>query len=805
MILPLAIPETYTYNAPAQFINQLGIGKRVEVQFGKSKIYSGLIDSIHNNVPDYPVKPIIAVIDELPIVNEKQLKLWKWMAQYYMSPYGNLMKAALPAGFKLSSETIFIFNPATIDQWDELSDNAYLIAEALEKNHELTLDDTRAILDKKSVHKEVQELIEARVAIVKEKLRRKYKPKRVRIVRLQEDYKKEEKLAETFDHLSKIPKQERLLMLIVQKHMNDQLVVAAELMKQASVSSSVLNSLEKKGIIKVEYQEVSRLRTFGKEVNDIKKLSEAQVKALSDIEIIWEQKEICLLHGVTGSGKTEIYIHLIHNHLKSGSQVLYLLPEIALSTQIIQRLQLVFGSQVGVYHSRNNRNEQVEVWNKLLNGEYKVILGPRSAMFLPFNNLGLVIVDEEHDGSYKQYDPSPRYQCRDSAIMLAAIHESKVLLGSATPSIESYYNAQRGKYGLVELNERFGGIKMPSIEVVDLLEAERKKKMKSIFSETLLNSIEHYLGRREQIILFQNRRGYAPFLLCPKCNHVPQCKNCDVSLTYHQYNNSLKCHVCGSKYKMMHQCEACNHKPLLVKGFGTEKIEDELKIFFPDAVIGRMDYDSIKGKHGYERILDDFGSGLIDILVGTQMVTKGLDFNNVGLAAVLDADQLFHFPEYRANERAYQLLTQVSGRSGRKFRQGKVMIQTSNAHHRVVGWVKQKKYMDFYKTELAQRKKFDFPPYQRLLIIELKHKDHVRLNKAAMTLYQSLRELMGNKIVGPSEPLLSRVRGKYVRQLLIRFHNRSFSSRKVKIHFAVEAFKGSTAGKGIQVQLNVDP
>lgn len=807
VILPLGIPGTYTYQVHQEHVQDLKIGKRVEVQFGKQKIYSGLIAEIHDRKPDYRIKSVILVMDEAPIVNDLQFKLWNWMSTYYMTPLGNVMNAALPAGLKLSSETSLVFNPSALDQWEQLSDNSFVIAEALEKNMELTIGDIQQILNKKSVYKEVQELIDEKVAFLKETLKSRYKARYVRIAELHEDYRQEDKLNQAFEHLLKSPKQQNLLMLIVQKHLNEQLAVVAEVLKQTKLSSSVLKSLEKKGIVRIIQKEVSRLKNFDHLSSELPKLSLAQKNTIKQIKAIWEKQMVGLLHGVTGSGKTEIFIQLIHEQLKKKTQVLYLLPEIALTTQIIQRLRMVFGDQVGVYHSRYNRNEQVEVWNKLLQGDYQIILGPRSAMFLPFDNLGLVVIDEEHDSSYKQFDPSPRYQSRDSAIVLAGLHKAKVILGSATPSIESYYNSQQQKFGLIELNERYGGIPLPKIEVVDIAEELRKKKMKSIFSESLIQNIEFYLNQKEQVILFQNRRGYAPFLLCPKCSHVPQCKNCDVSLTYHQYNNSLKCHVCGLQRGMMHQCVACDHKPMLIKGFGTEKIEDELKIYFPDAIIGRMDYDSIKGKHGYERILDEFGNGLIDILVGTQMVTKGLDFNNVGLAAVLDADQLFHFPEYRATERAFQLLTQVSGRSGRKFRQGKVLIQTSNSRHPVMSWVQNKNYKNFYQTELSHRKKFQFPPFFRLIIIELKHKDKVRLNRASLELYKRLNQWLGELVIGPAEPLLSRIKGKYVKQLLIRFdkNQHQISTSKIRLKNEIEFFKTQEEGKGVFIQINVDP
>lgn len=808
VVLPIAVPKLYTYYVPEEWLNKIQTGVRVEVQFGKSKLYSALAVEVHQNAPDaYQPKPIISVIDELPIVHSVQLKLWQWMATYYACTIGEVMNAALPANLKLASETRVLLSPAFEQDYDGLNDKEYMIAEALSIQNELSVNDIRKILNQKTVYPLIHRLLEKSVLYLKEEIKEKYKPKEIACVRLAAPYASDSsKLQEAFDKLKRSSRQVEALMAYIQISRGQEIVKKQEIYKKANVDSSVLKAMEKKGVFELYAKTVSRIAGYEDELSVVPELSEQQVRAIASIETQFESKNVVLLHGITGSGKTRVYTELILKALEKEEQVLFLLPEIALTTQIINRLEVVFGNKIAVYHSRLNNNERVELWKAALNGK-PIILGARSCLFLPYNNLKFIVVDEEHDVSYKQIDPAPRYNARDVAIYLAHLHGAKVLLGTATPAIESYHNALTEKYGLVEMTERFGGIELPEILLVNKLEEMKRKTMQSHFTSALIQAIQAALDNGEQIILFQNRRGYAPTLQCPDCAWHSECRHCDVSLTYHKFHNNLQCHYCGFQRRVAKECPACGSHKLSLKGYGTEKIEDELKIIFPDTAIGRMDFDTVRTKHAHARIINDFEEKRLDILVGTQMVTKGLDFDNVSLVGVLSADQQLQFPDFRASERSYQLITQVSGRAGRKKKRGKVMVQAFDITHPVLKEIIDNDYLRFFKRELKERHQFGYPPFRRLIKITLKHKKPQNLNKGTQAFSQYLKSKLGKRIIGPSIPHVPRVRTYYLMDLMIKLERKSdiIAFAKQVIRDATQYMQSVKDCSNVRVSVNVDP
>lgn len=817
VILPLAIPNCYTYRVPENLNDNILIGQRVLVQFGRGqKQYSAIVNSIHNKAPEnYQAKYILDILDDLPIVNEVQLKFWTWISHYYMCDLGEVMNAALPGGLRLSSESRVVLHPKYQEVIDELSDDEYLVIEALEVRNILSFKEISELLNVKYVHGKVKSLIEKSAIMVEEELKEKFKPKMEDYIDLQNKKISEEQLQSIFNELERAPKQLDLLMSFI--HLSDffsknkKSVRKKDLLQSVNASPSILQQLIKKEVFEILKVEVGRLGKK-KAINKKNKLNTYQVEALDSIHNEFQEKEVVLLHGVTSSGKTEIYIHLIEEAVKKGKQVLYLLPEIALTTQIIQRLSAIFGNKVGVYHSRFNENERVEVWKNVLEfdpekaNDFSVILGARSSMFLPFKELGLIIIDEEHESSFKQYDPAPRYQARDSAIVLAAIHKCNVLLGSATPSIESMYNAKQGKYALVELKKRHRDIQMPNVLVADVKEATKRKKMKSHFSPLLLEKMEENLEKGKQVILFQNRRGYSPFLLCEVCGNSPQCINCDVSLTYHKYKHELNCHYCGYHIRIPSQCPACGSGALKVKGFGTEKIEEELAIYFPGKKISRMDWDTTRGKKSYYNIITAFENKEIDVLVGTQMITKGLDFDHVGLVGIMNADQMLRFPDFRAYERSFQLMTQVAGRAGRKNDRGEVVIQTNQVDHPTIRQVVDSKYEEMYKNELVDRRNFLYPPFVRIIQINLRHKDRNILQEAALSFEKSLKQIFGVRLLGPEEPGIPRIRNYYHQNLMLKLKQEdSLKRSKELLRTTIIDFNNQKAYKSVRVVLDVDP
>ena len=807
VILPLALPKLYTYAVPKHLEEYVQAGKRVEVQFGKQKLYTAIIHSVSELPPtDYVPKEILAVIDEYPIVTQIQLDFWQWIASYYMCTLGDVMNAALPAYFKLDSETTFVKNPFQETDILDLSDDEYMIAEALNHQEEISLKDITQILQKKTISKPIKSLLEKKIIYVKETINEKYTPKYETYVELNSEIKNQEsKLKETFDLVARFPKQENLLMAYLDLSKKNKLVKRTELIKKAGVTADVLKSLIKKNIFITEEKVVDRISKNDADELLTYELSPEQQQALTEIKKHYEDKEVVLLHGITSSGKTLLYIDLIKEQLAQGKQVLYLLPEIALTAQLVQRLENILGS-VAVYHSKFNNAERVEIWNKVLSGETKIVLGARSSVFLPFQHLGLIITDEEHDSSYKQQEPAPRYQCRDAAVYLAKQFNAKVLLGSATPSIESYANAHAKKYGLVKLGSRFGDVQTPEIKFVSITEANKKKEIVSGITFVLRDEIQLALNKNEQVILFQNRRGYAPYIACNVCNWIPQCKNCDVSLTYHKFTNDLRCHYCGFTQSNVNTCKSCGSHELQQKGLGTERIEEDLKVLFPAAKIGRMDYDTVKSKHGHHKIIEAFEEGVYDILVGTQMVTKGLDFNNVSLVGVLNADALLYYPDFRAMERAYQLLLQVSGRAGRREKRGNVLIQIGNVHHVIADYILNDSYPDFYNTQMLERKQYNYPPYSRLIQLRIKHKDVKTAMEAASKIAEYLQSKYSGWIIGPTPPIISKINNFYLRDILIRIPRNYKELTRIKsdIQQAINGLYQFQSFKQIRVVVDVD-
>lgn len=812
VILPLALGGNYTYRVPFEMNDLVKQGQRVIVQFGKNKLYSAIVKSVHEKVPSYSTKYIESVLDPSPVVNEKQLKLWDWMSFYYLCNPGEVMNAALPSGLKLSSETKVLINPDFGNDFSSLNDKEYLIAEALTIRNVLTLGDISQILDQRHVYPIVKQLLDKQVIIVQEEIKEKYKPRTETWVSLSEEYRNDdESLRKLFDQLEKKAyRQLESLMAflnLAKDYKSGEAVRKTDITKTASAG---IDGLVKKGIFITSEKEKGRVTDVASEGKDLG-LSEDQSAALEKIREDFLNHDVSLLYGVTSSGKTELYVRLIMENLEKGKEVLFLLPEIALTSQLINRLRKFFGEKVGVYHSRFNEQERVEIWKSLLAGDkalhdYKIIIGARSSVFLPFNNLGLIIVDEEHDSSFKQHDPAPRYNARETAIYLSKLHGAKVLLGSATPSVESWYNAQQGKFGFARLEKRYGNVSLPAIDVVDLKEEQKKKKMKSHFSSVLLQEIESTLSRKEQVILFQNRRGFSPALECGTCAWVPHCTQCDVSLTFHKHIKLLRCHYCGYSAAPPSKCEACGEPEMKTRGFGTEKIEEELTLMFPEKKIARMDLDTTRARQSMNALIADFEDGKIDVLVGTQMVTKGLDFDNVGLVGVLNADSMLNFPDFRAYERSFQLMIQVAGRAGRRTGTGKVIIQSYNPAHFIIEKVLANDLEDFYRIELFERNNFHYPPFHRLIKITVKTKDQDLTDHAARSLADGLKEHFAERVLGPEYPIVARVRNEYLKSIMLKME-REASPIKTReyINAVISLFRARSEFKNVRLVVDVDP
>ncbi|MCF8408956.1 MAG: primosomal protein N' [Crocinitomicaceae bacterium] len=815
ILLPVPIHQVFTYRIPFELNDQLQFGIRVIVPFGKSKLLTGIVTEIHERVPEaYQAKFIEHVLDEFPIVTTKQFQFWKWISSYYMAPLGDVMNASLPANFKLSSESKVVLHP-DFENDQQLDEREQIIVDSLHANDQMDLKELSAVLGIKTIQPVIKKMIEKRIILSIEALNERFTPKSIVCYTLTDTFTDNELLTSFISGLeSKASSRKQLEALLTvlsdgKYQGNSMQPVARKELVEKGVSLSALQTLERNGIIETQRIEVSRLHAANFELKQKKSLTPAQQKALEEVRECQKTHIVTLLHGVTGSGKTELYVELIEEQLAQGKQVLFLIPEIALTTQLIERLSAYFGEQIGVYHSKFNQNERVEIWNTVLANDpnkFRLIIGARSSVFLPYQDLGLIIVDEEHENTFKQMDPSPRYNARDAAIVLGHLHKAKVLLGTATPSIESYTNALDGKYGLVELSERYLGLQMPEIFCANIRTEKKNKSMHSHFSSQLMDGINEALNAGEQVILFQNRRGYTPMWSCEVCAWTPRCKNCDVSMTYHKHTNSLKCHYCGHISAPVGSCGACGSNRLKMVGFGTEKIEDELSLFLPNTVIKRLDLDSTRSKNAYETIIHDFENRQIHILVGTQMITKGLDFDNVGLVGILDADMLLNRPDYRAFERAFQLMVQVAGRAGRKNKKGKVIIQTSNPDQWVLGRVMEHDFKGFYETEIQERKLFFYPPYYKMIHLTLRNTDERKLNAAAQNLTDKLRLVFKERVVGPEFPLIKRIQNFFIKEIKIKIE-KDASDRKVKekIQEMIDLFYAEADNKSSRLSIDVDP
>jgi primosomal protein N' (replication factor Y) (superfamily II helicase) len=828
ILLPLALRGYFTYRVPYEWNELVMTGTRVVVPFSKNKFYTGLIRKLHQNPPkDFEAKYLESLVDDRTLVTENQFKLWEWMADYYMCTPGEVMIAALPAGLRLSSETFFFLNTDKVIIEDELTDKEFLIVEALQLKQRLSLEEVSEITGLKNPQSFIRKMIVSGLVLAGEEIEQRVKPKLMEFVTLSKKYESDRELKELLDSLESNPKQEKKLNLLLTylklsnhfSSIKDSVVEVKkkDLLKESSLNPSVFKTLEKKGVFVVDKREVSRLPQFSDNQYPAAPLNDFQLMARKEIDLSFKEEKPVLLHGITSSGKTEVYTSIIEEVIGNGQQVLFLVPEIALTTQLIYRLKKVFGNKIGIYHSKFSENERVEIWNHLIsddgqalykkqNNELKVILGARSALLLPFSNLGLIIVDEEHDPSFKQHDPAPRYNARDTAIVLAKMYNARCILGSATPSVESYINALEGKFKLVEMKQRYGGASLPLIEIADMRMEKGHKGERKVFSRPLIKAIEESLQKNEQVILFQNRRGFSPMQICEDCHWIPKCKNCDVSLSYHKGIHQLRCHYCGYSVAPYKQCASCSSFDLRLLGVGTEKIEEDLGLIFPNARIARMDLDSTRSKFSYKKIIDDFENREIDILVGTQMITKGLDFNHVNLVGIINADALIGFPDFRAHERAFQLMSQVSGRAGRRGKEGRVIIQTSQPLHPLVLQVIQHDFFNFMEAQISERRRYYYPPFCRLIKITIKDKNRSMLENAAWFLAGKLREKLNEKVLGPETPSIERINNYYLREILIKIpKNVTWTEIRAWIFDCVNEAKKQEGIKQTRYVIDVDP
>ena len=815
VILPLPLYSSFTYSVPEELGEEIEVGSRVLVQFGPKNYYSGIVESVHTVSPiGYAVKPILSVLDNYPLVRYPQLKFWNWISEYYLCSIGEVYKAAVPSGLKIESETIVTLNPDyEYDESDRLTERMSLIIQILDINKRMKLIDIERELGIKHINKLINDMLELEIIQVDERIVDKYRAKKETIVRLNCERGDQTRLHELFNLVGRSQKQERMLIAYLdmsewlhsERDLED--VEKRALIEKSMASTSVFNALVEKGIFSIYKKEINRFKLSKSNIVALPNLTSEQLRAYNEIVDNWKTKDVALLRGVTGSGKTEIYSHLIEAVLEQGNQVLYLVPEISLTTQLTTRLQRIFGERLIIYHSKFTDNERVDIWKKLLRTtEPLIILGVRSSVFLPFSRLGMVIVDEEHEPSYKQYDPAPRYNARDAAIVLASMHGAKTLLGSATPSIESYYKAKIERYGMVELLERFQGINMPDVEVVDMREMRKKKENNGIFSTPMLMSVRNALDNGKQSIMFQNRRGFAPIVVCKECGWTPKCVNCDVSLVYHKRTNEIRCHYCGHTLSLPPLCPACGQNGVEIYGYGTERIAESLQEMFPETKVARMDLDTTRNKDSYEEIIDAFSHHQTDILVGTQMVSKGLDFENVAIVGVLNADTMLNFPDFRSNERAFNMLEQVAGRAGRKHERGKVIIQTTDPENPIIKYVKAHDYLGYYKEELTERSQFCFPPFTKVINIYLKHKDEAIVDRIAVDYTIALQKVFGERVLGPEKPFVSRVATYYLQCIMLKIEANA-SMRKVKalLRQIYEKMSEDRQMKNVVLYYDVDP
>jgi primosomal protein N' (replication factor Y) (superfamily II helicase) len=814
VILPVPIPNLFTYRIPLELNEAVKVGARVIVQFGKNRVLTAIVARLHQTPPEkYAAKYILELLDEYPLITSGQLQLFDWVAEYYLCCVGEVMNAALPSGLKISSESRLQYNPDFSGEIP-LSEDEQRLLDETKKHESITYEDAARVVGQKHVYKLIKSLIAKQAVIVFEEVKEKYRPKMVKRVRLVSIYEQRDNLQALFQILDRKPKQMDILLkylrhvpVLSNPALNAGGIDKATL-NQDEISAGALRTILKNGIMEEFEVMVSRFADTPADSTYKLTLTDAQQSAYDQILAHFATKDGVLLHGITGSGKTEVYIHLIKHVLDSGMQVLYLLPEIALTTQIVNRLRKIFGDQLGIYHSKFSDNERVEVWKGVLSGKFSLVIGVRSAIFLPFDSLGLIVVDEEHENSYKQQDPAPRYHARDLALVLAKFQGAKVLLGSATPSFESYNHALAGKYGLVKLFKRYGDAQLPEIVLVDTRKERKQNKIKNNFSTVLLSELRQRMEKQEQAIIFQNRRGYSPYIACEECNWIAHCENCAVSLTYHLYNSELRCHYCGYHEKSPVICPACGSPKIKAMGYGTEKIEDELKIMIPEVRVQRMDLDTTRTKNAYQQIIQEFETGKTDVLIGTQMISKGLDFDRVSLVGIFDADRIIHFPDFRSHERAFQLITQVSGRAGRRDKVGKVVIQTADTHQAILQQVLMADYEGLYRREMEERLKYNYPPYSRMIRLTVKHSDANLTESAAHALADRLVIALGkNRVLGPESPLVNRIRNNYLKEILIKLERNTVNLKTAKQAICTEVLHVNTqkAYKPVTIVIDVDP
>lgn len=815
VILPLPLSSSFTYSVPEEMESDLQTGSRVLVQFGRKKYYTGIVECIHSNPPKgFEVKPVMALLDSEPAVRFPQIKFWRWMAEYYLCSVGEVFKAAVPTGLKPESETFITINPDfDAPEGVRLSLYEQMVVDYLEEKKRVRISELESDLKIKHALRILNKLLELDIVEIDEKVVERYRPKNEVYVELNIARDDNDSFNEFFDKLKRSRLQEKTLLTLIEmtgwlrkgRELAD--VTRESLLKQAGVSNAVVKALAEKGIVRLVKRSVNRFNGKGNRRVEISPLSPAQSTALSELKKQLKDRQVTLLHGVTGSGKTEIYSHLISEMLDAGNQVLFLVPEISLTTQLTDRLRKMFGDRLLVYHSKFSDNERTDIWKRLLkSNEPLLILGVRSSVFLPFARLGMVIVDEEHESSYKQYDPAPRYNARDAAIMLATMHAAKVVLGSATPSVETFYKAKGGKYGLVELSERFEGAVLPDVEIVDMREQRKKKLNKGILSAPLRNALDKTLHDGKQAIVFQNRRGFAPVVICQQCGWTPKCRNCDVSLVYHKNTELLRCHYCGYAIPLPRLCPACGQNSVETFGYGTERISEELHKEFDGFRVARMDLDTTRNKEAYQEIIEEFADHQTDILVGTQMVSKGLDFANVNVVGVVNADTILNFPDFRSNERAFNMLEQVAGRAGRRKEKGEVFIQTTRPDEKVLDFVKAHDYHGFYNTEIEERRQYAYPPFTKVINIFIKNKNDMAAANAAVVFTKRLREIFGERVLGPERPFVSRVALWYVQQIMLKVEAGA-SMKKVKA-LLLAAFASVAHDANIRTSLiyyDVDP
>lgn len=817
VIIPRPLDTTFTYRVPDGLAADIRNGSRVIVPFGPRRYYTGVVDSLSPVGPvntDYAMKDVVMVVDPRPIVRHPQVKFWRWLAGYYLCSLGEVYAAALPAGLKIESETQIELNREAVDDdaFDLDRRESTLIELLASKGGVMSPREISSVDGFSNPEPVIARLLGKQLVVIKEKLVERFKARKESYVALVVN--DGESPDDLFARVKGAKAQERALMALISlggmKPDGSQAreVTRKALEERAAVTGPIIKELQKKGLVRLYDKEISRFTYNGPTVRSLPELSDAQKRAYEEIDKAFIDHQVTLLHGVTSSGKTEIYITLIDRILRRGDRALFLVPEIALTTQLTRRLQRVFGDKVVIYHSKFSDAERVEVWLRLLNSDDPcVVIGARSAVFLPFGNLGLVIVDEEHDPSYKQADPAPRYNGRDAAIVLATMHGAKVLLGSATPSVETYYKAVSGKYGLVTLTERFSGATLPEVEIVDLNRERQAGRMTGAFADRTLAEARKNLNEGRQVIFFLNRRGYSPVARCKMCGFVPKCDFCDVSLTYHRRPEELVCHYCGTVYPMMKVCPSCHEPTLEVVGYGTERVEDEITASFPDRRIIRMDLDTTRNKNAYADLVADFSAHKADILVGTQMVTKGLDFGDVGLVIVSGADRLAAYPDFHSTERAFNLISQVSGRAGRRRdTQGRVLIETRNPDNPVFALAAAHDYLSFYKTEVDERRAFNYPPFTRIIDIYIKHKDSVEATRLANIYAARLRELFGNRVSGPQEPMVARVKLMYIRKIMLKIEVEASMTKVKEIlrNLYIET-ASSPLTRGLRLYYDVDP